>query len=95
MVEYTFPGATNNEVNSLSNGQAAGSDGVWRNVTEGGTQDTNGFPERADGILVYVPGFSAHGILLGLTGGTNATFVSVNGSLSLSLNANKLTPRPK
>jgi hypothetical protein len=77
LVEFTFPGFTNNEVSTLSGGKQAGTEGNWRNITQGGVQDTAGFPERADGILVYVPGFGAEGVLLGLTGGTNATFVSV------------------
>ena len=76
LVEFTFPGFTNNAVNALSSGETADSDGTWRNVTQGGLQDEAGFTERADGILVYVPGFGAEGILLGLAGGTNATFVS-------------------
>lgn len=78
MVEYTFPGSPNNGVDSLSDSKTAGSDGVWRNITEGGLQDTSGFPERADGILVYVPGFGDEGILLGLAGGTNSTFTQMN-----------------
>jgi hypothetical protein len=76
LLEFTFPGAVNSAVDSLSDGKGAGSDGAWRNITEGGTQDTAGFPERADGILVFVPGFGPEGILLGLTGGGNVTFVS-------------------
>jgi hypothetical protein len=80
LVEFTFPGFTNNAVNALSSGKTAGSDGTWRNVTQGGLQDEAGFTERADGILVYVPGFGAEGILLGLAGGTNATFVSAMAS---------------
>ena len=76
LIEYTFPGYSNTGVQSLSSGQTAGSDGVWRNVTEGGLQDTSGFTERADGVLVYVPGFGDEGLLLGLAGGTNATYVS-------------------
>lgn len=63
MIEYTFPGV-------------AGPEGIWRNITEGGLQDSAGFPERADGVLVYVPGFGKEGIILGLAGGTNETFVS-------------------
>ncbi|KAL1627268.1 hypothetical protein SLS56_006401 [Neofusicoccum ribis] len=78
LVEYTFPDYTNNGVDSLTDGKTAGDDGVWRNVTEGGLQETSGFPERADGILVYVPGFSDDGILLGLAGGTNSTFTQMN-----------------
>lgn len=76
LIEYTFPGYSNTGVQSLSSGQTAGSDGVWRNVTEGGLQDTSGFTERADGVLVYVPGFGDEGLLLGLAGGTNSTYVS-------------------
>ncbi|KAL1310910.1 hypothetical protein AAFC00_001137 [Neodothiora populina] len=78
LLEFTFPGAQNNQVNSLSDGETAGSDGVWRNVTEGGLQDEAGFPERADGILTYVPGFGAEGLLLGLAGGTNETLTQMN-----------------
>ncbi|KAI9738199.1 MAG: hypothetical protein M1834_008697 [Cirrosporium novae-zelandiae] len=78
LIEYTFPGYTNNGVNNISGGQAAGSDGVWRNVTEGGLQDEAGFTERADGVLVYVPGFGSQGIILGLAGGTNESFTQMN-----------------
>ncbi|KAK8152466.1 hypothetical protein BKA80DRAFT_292562 [Phyllosticta citrichinensis] len=75
LVEYTFPGYGNGEVADL---KTAGADGVWRNVTEGGLQETSGFPERADGILVFVPGFGPEGILVGLAGGTNSTFTQMN-----------------
>jgi Kelch motif len=75
MLEYTFPGYSNPSVND---GNTAGSDGLYRNITEGGTQETSGFPERADGILVYVPGYGKSGIILGLAGGTNATFTQMN-----------------
>ncbi|KAL1629545.1 hypothetical protein SLS54_001294 [Diplodia seriata] len=78
MVEYTFPGSSNNGVDSLGDDEPAGSDGVWRNITQGGLQETSGFPERADGILVYVPGFGDEGLLLGLAGGTNSTFTQMN-----------------
>lgn len=77
MVEYTFPGSPNAAIQSL-NGQSAGQDGAWRNITQGGLQDTAGFTERADGVLVYIPGYSAQGIILGLAGGTNATFTQMN-----------------
>jgi hypothetical protein len=76
LIEFTFPGYQNNQVSSLSDNKAAGSDGAWRNVTDGGAQDGAGFPERADGLLVYIPGFGDQGILLGLAGGTADTFVS-------------------
>jgi hypothetical protein len=72
-VEYTFPGAINPE---LSIQGAAPSSGAWRNMSAAGIQDTAGFTRRADGILLYVPGFSEEGILLSLAGGTNETFVS-------------------
>lgn len=75
LLEYTFPGYSNSAVN---NGNAAGSNGIYRNITQGGTQDTAGFPERADGVLVYIPGYGKAGIILGLAGGTNATFTQMN-----------------
>ena len=77
LLEYTFPGAKNSAVQSLSNGQSAGSGGAWRNITGGGSQTAAGFPERADGVLVYISDFGEQGILLGLAGGTNQTFVSL------------------
>ena len=76
LLEYTFPGAKNSGIQSLSGGQAAPSGGAWRNITGGGSQTSAGFPERADGVLVYVPAFGAEGILVGLAGGTAQTFVS-------------------
>lgn len=76
LLEFTFPGETNNAVQSLQGGKTAGSDGVFRNITEGGLQDSGSFPARADGALVYVPGFGDEGMLLGLSGGDNKTFVS-------------------
>lgn len=76
MIEYTFPGYTNDESDSLSGGKTAGEGGIWRNITEGGLQDPAGFPERADGVLVYISGFGKDGIILGIAGGTNETFVS-------------------
>lgn len=76
LIEFTFPGFQNNQVASLSTDRAAGNDGAWRNITDGGSQDSAGFPERADGLLLYIPGFGTDGILIGLAGGTNDTFVS-------------------
>lgn len=76
LLEFTFPGHSNDQVDDLKDGQTAGEGGVYRNITEGGLQSTAGFPERADGLLVYIPGFSKEGLLLGLTGGVNETFVS-------------------
>jgi hypothetical protein len=77
LLEFTHPGYTNDGVQGLGSGNGAGSDGVYRNITQGGIQSEAGFTERADGVLVYVPGWGAKGILLGLAGGTNTTFVSV------------------
>lgn len=75
LLEYTFPGYSNNQVESLNNGQTAGDDGVYRNITVGGLQDSAGFTQRADGLLIYIPGFGEQGILLALAGGSNETFV--------------------
>lgn len=76
LLEFTHPGYANSGVSELGDTIAAGSGGVYRNITEGGIQDDAGFTERADGVLIYVPGWSASGILLGLAGGTNESFVS-------------------
>ncbi len=75
LLEFTFPGSSNPAVN---NNQPAGPDGVWRNITDGGIQESAGFTERADGVLVYVPGYGDQGILLGLAGGTNKTYTQMN-----------------
>lgn len=75
LIEYTFPAYGNDGVESLSGGKSAGKDGIWRNITEGGIQNSNAFPQRADGVLVHVPGFGESGILLSLAGGNNETFV--------------------
>jgi hypothetical protein len=75
LLEFTFPGYGNKAVND---GAVAGSSGLFRNITEGGVQDSAGFPERADGTLVYVPGYGEEGILIGLAGGDNATFTQLN-----------------
>ena len=81
LLEYTFPGYSNPDVSSLKNGQTAGSAGVYRNITTGGLQSQAGFTARADGLLIYVPGFGDEGILLALAGGTNTTFVRYAESL--------------
>lgn len=78
LLEYTLPGYTNHQVDSLSNNQRAGNTGVYRNITEGGLQSQAGFTQRADGLLIYVPGFADQGILLALAGGTNETFTQMN-----------------
>ncbi|EXJ67003.1 uncharacterized protein A1O5_09649 [Cladophialophora psammophila CBS 110553] len=75
ILEYTYPGYSNAAVNG---GHTAGSSGIYLNITQGGTQDSAGFPERADGLLVYIPGYGKSGIILGLAGGTNATFTQMN-----------------
>ncbi|KAL9109693.1 MAG: hypothetical protein Q9227_005731 [Pyrenula ochraceoflavens] len=75
MIEFTFPGVSNP---SISNSQAAGNDGLWRNITEGGLQDTAGFTERADGVLIYVPGYGKQGIIVGLAGGSADKFTQMN-----------------
>lgn len=77
LIEFTFPGFSNNAVDSLRDGKTAGQDGAYRNITEGGMQETAGFTERADGLLLYIPGYGDEGILLGLTGGVNESFVSL------------------
>jgi len=76
LLELTFPGYTNSGVESLSGGKTAGTDGVWRNITQGGIQDTALFPSRADGVLLYVPGYGVDGIIVSIGGGNNESFVS-------------------
>ena len=78
LLEFTFPGYTNDQVFPLGSGKAAGTDGNYRNITEGGLQSKAGFTDRADGVLVYVPGFGEQGILLALAGGTESTFTQMN-----------------
>ncbi|RDL42076.1 Uncharacterized protein BP5553_02055 [Venustampulla echinocandica] len=78
LLEFTHPGYANTGVSSLGSTHAAGSDGAYRNITQGGLQEEAGFTERADGVLVYVPGWGDQGILLGLAGGTNETFTEMN-----------------
>ncbi|KAI7229559.1 kelch repeat protein [Hortaea werneckii] len=78
LLEFTYPGYTNDQVNALDSGQRAGTEGTYRNITEGGLQDSAGFTERADGVLIFVPAFGDQGILLALAGGTNDTFTQMN-----------------
>lgn len=73
LLEFTHPGYLNSKVNALVS-TGAGEGGVFRNVTQGGLQTTEGFTERADGVLVYVPGWGEDGVLLGMGGGGNETF---------------------
>ncbi|KAK4126410.1 hypothetical protein N657DRAFT_679342 [Parathielavia appendiculata] len=75
LLEFTHPGYTNDAVYSLADGTGAGEGGAYRNITEGGLQAADAFPERADGVLVFVPGWGEKGVLIGLAGGSNDTFV--------------------
>ena len=78
LIEYTYPGYSNDGVESLRGGKTAGTDGVWRNITQAGIQNTGTFTNRADSALVYVPGFGANGILVSLGGGTNMSYVGTH-----------------
>ena len=75
LLEFTFPGRVNT---AIEKAKPVGSDGAWRNITRGGIQQSAGFTERADGVLIYVPGYGDDGILLGLAGGTNQSFTQMN-----------------
>ncbi|KAH9886879.1 hypothetical protein F4778DRAFT_786594 [Xylariomycetidae sp. FL2044] len=68
LLEFTHPGYANSGVDSLR-ASGAPDGGAYRNITWSGTQNQDGFTERADGVLVYVPGWGEQGILLGLGGG--------------------------
>ncbi|KAM3071277.1 hypothetical protein ACMFMG_008868 [Clarireedia jacksonii] len=78
LLEFTHPDYANDGVESLGLTKGAGDGGVYRNITEGGLQESAGFTERADGVLVYVPGWGVDGILLGLAGGTNETMTEMS-----------------
>jgi hypothetical protein len=78
LLEFTHPGYANTGVYGLGSTVAAGNGGAYRNITEGGLQDEAGFTERADGVLVYIPGWGDNGIILGLAGGTNESFTEMN-----------------
>lgn len=73
LLEFTHPGYVNTGVTDLSSGTGAPEEGAFRNITKGGVQ-AGEFPERADGALVYVPGWGDLGVLIGLAGGTEDTF---------------------
>ncbi|KAI1335029.1 hypothetical protein F5Y15DRAFT_428518 [Xylariaceae sp. FL0016] len=68
LLEFTHPGYANSGVDDL-HASAAPDGGAYRNITWSGTQNQDGFTERADGVLVFVPGWGPNGILLGLGGG--------------------------
>ncbi|KAK4226733.1 hypothetical protein QBC38DRAFT_365818 [Podospora fimiseda] len=69
LLEFTHPGYANDGVYSLRNVGAEKS-GVFRNITEGGLQVHDAFSERADAVLVFVPGWGDRGVLIGLAGGS-------------------------
>ncbi|KAK4169952.1 hypothetical protein QBC43DRAFT_39501 [Cladorrhinum sp. PSN259] len=69
MLEFTHPGYANDAVYSLKNAGAEES-GAYRNITEGGLQVHDAFSERADAVLVFVPGWGDMGVLIGLAGGS-------------------------
>lgn len=78
LLEFTFPGYANDQVKTLGNDTKAGTAGNYRNVTQSGLQQGGGFTARADGLLVYVPGFGKQGVLIALAGGTNSTYTQMN-----------------
>ncbi|KAK3987573.1 hypothetical protein QBC44DRAFT_117838 [Cladorrhinum sp. PSN332] len=69
LLEFTHPGYANDGVYALQNAGADES-GVYRNITEGGLQVHDAFSERADAVLVFVPGWGDKGVLIGLAGGS-------------------------
>ncbi|KAI1641114.1 hypothetical protein F4809DRAFT_636885 [Biscogniauxia mediterranea] len=71
LLEFTHPGYANTGVDTLHT-SGAPDGGAYRNITWGGIQNQNGFTERADGVLVYVPGWGPNGVLLGLGGGSRS-----------------------
>lgn len=73
LLEFTHPGYVNDAVDALRT-TGAGEGGGFRNITEGGLQGDAAFTERADGVLVFVPGWGEKGVLIGLGGGTADTF---------------------
>ncbi|CAM1507116.1 Fc.00g067570.m01.CDS01 [Cosmosporella sp. VM-42] len=73
LLEFTHPGYVNTGVDDLSGDTGAGEEGAFRNITKAGVQAKE-FPERADGVLVFVPGWGEQGVLIGLAGGTAEEF---------------------
>ncbi|KAI6499779.1 hypothetical protein MCOR11_003120 [Pyricularia oryzae] len=82
LLEFTHPGYSNPAVKSLED-KGAGEFGAYRNITEGGLQKDDAFYERADGALVFIPGWGKKGVLIGLGGGTNTTFSNNLGTLDV------------
>ncbi|KAI0002798.1 hypothetical protein F4779DRAFT_622099 [Xylariaceae sp. FL0662B] len=83
LLEFTHPGYANSGVDSLR-ASGAPEGGAYRNITWGGIQNQDGFTERADGVLVYVPGWGPHGILLGLGGGVVSDHETTDAFSSMS-----------
>ncbi|KAF7560354.1 hypothetical protein G7046_g3794 [Stylonectria norvegica] len=81
LLEFTHPGYVNSGVDDLI-ATGAGEGGAFRNITTGGVQ-ANDFSERADGALVFVPGWGELGVLIGLAGGTADTFTHDLSSLDV------------
>ncbi|KAL1847259.1 hypothetical protein Daus18300_013994 [Diaporthe australafricana] len=75
LLEFTHPGYANDGVFALR-GSGAPASGTYRNITEGGLQLSDSFTERADGVLVFVPGWGTSGVLIGLGGGTAEDFTN-------------------
>ncbi|KAJ4385400.1 hypothetical protein N0V93_009828 [Gnomoniopsis smithogilvyi] len=75
LLEFTHPGYANDAVTSLRD-SGAPTGGAYRNITQGGVQGTEAFTERADGVLVFVPGWGVSGVLIGLAGGTASDFTN-------------------
>lgn len=75
LLEFTHPGYANHAVTALVDAGASAS-GAYRNITQGGVQGSEAFTERADGVLVFVPGWGVSGVLIGLAGGTATDFTN-------------------
>lgn len=66
LLELRFPGGTQEDIKDGYVG--------FRNVSAGSGLDKAGVPERADGILAFIP-WGKEGLLVGIGGGRNETFV--------------------
>lgn len=82
LLEFTHPGYTNDAVTALR-GSGAPAAGAYRNITQGGLQGSDAFTERADGVLIFVPGWGASGVLIGLGGGTASEFTDDMSTLDI------------